>query len=287
MNSGLIGVLVSVFSALSFSISAIFYKKGEIGLNSLESNALRCIIPLIAFVSLAVYLDGPAFFIVDLHVLVYILIATVIALIIGDTLYLQSIKIGGVSAAVPVACTYPIFTSIIAFFFLGERVSSLIFVGVILTVVGIVLLNHKNRRNSNLKLRRALMFALSAAILWALGISIFRYILFEIDSFHLIVWRTIILTLILSPIALKSFGKASPRNIFYLNIGGFFGIAFGGLLLYYGLASIGAIRAVTISSVNPLFSTALAVALLRERLTSIQALGIVSITVGLIAVSCF
>lgn len=287
MSSELIGVLASLSAALTWSIAAIFYKKGELGLNSFESNALRCILPLATLIPVAIYINGLGFLKVDLQVLTYTFIATIVALLIGDTFYLSSIEMAGVSIAVSASYTFPIFTSIIAYFFLGEEVTSFTFIGVILTVLGIWLLSYENKQKTSSNLRRGVVFAVLASVFWASGISLYRYILFNYDPFSLTVLRMIILTLLLTPVLIKALRKASRENIIYLNIGGFFALALGGILLYYGLDLIGAARTSTISSVTPLFSVILAIVLLKEKLTLMQGLGIASITTGLMLVSLF
>ncbi|RLG60483.1 hypothetical protein DRN86_02400 [Candidatus Geothermarchaeota archaeon] len=280
------GILVSIAAALSWSVAALFYKKGELGLSSFESNALRCILPLFSLTLMEVYFHGLSFLNINLANVLSILFATLLTLVIGDSLYLLSIRYLGVSLAVSTSYTFPVFTSILAFLFLGEFLPQTAYIGVLLTVCGIWLLNYKGEKGVR-KSKIGFLTALLTSLCWAAGITAFRHILFDMNPLDLTTWRMIILTLILSPFLVKAIRKASFKNAIYLNLGGFFGLMLGGIFLHYGLDWIGAARTSTISSITPLFSTILAVVILKEKIRLWQWLGIASITLGLMLVTAF
>lgn len=287
MNIEVLGILATLFATLSFSASSILYKKGEKGLSSFESNSLRCIFPFIALLITTIFVDKDILLSINFEIFTYIVLAIIIGLVIGDTLFFKSIKLVGVAIAVPSSSTFPIFTSIIATTFLNEVISIVAWFGIVLTLIGIWLLNRKNKDSYDLNVGKGIAFAISASILWSIGFSIFRYVLFNIDPFSLLIWRMVILFIFFIPLMTRSIKKVSFKSFLYLNLSGLVALAIGGILMFYGLAIIGASKSATITAANPLFSTILAIIFLKERIGSIQIFGILLLTIGILLVSLY
>ncbi len=62
------------------------------------------------------------------------------AALLGQLFYYYALKSGEASIVVPLVASFPVFTSIIAFFFLGERLTAMKASGLVLVVLGVILL---------------------------------------------------------------------------------------------------------------------------------------------------
>lgn len=280
----LMGSLSSILAALCWAISATLYKVGEKDVDSIEANSLRCILPFITLTLTGFALFGESFIELELIEATYITLATLLGLILGDTMYLKSIKKAGVSISVSVSSTYPIFTTLLAFMLLSETLSILFFMGLILTIIGINLIHSGERSVREVKL--GVLLSLGAAVAWSLSIIMYRVALLQMHPIKLTAWRMIVLTLLLSPILVKRVRRGVDfKSILYLNLAGFMALYLGGISMYYGLKLIGASRASTLSSTTPLFSLLIAFQLLGEKLSRAQMLGVVLTTIGVMLVS--
>jgi DME family drug/metabolite transporter len=68
-------------------------------------------------------------------------VSGVIGLGLGDTLYMNSLEILGVARAVPITCTYPLFSLVWAFLFAGETITPEVVLGAAAIVFGIWLIS--------------------------------------------------------------------------------------------------------------------------------------------------
>ncbi|PCN51030.1 hypothetical protein B6U99_01460 [Candidatus Geothermarchaeota archaeon ex4572_27] len=281
----LLGSLIALLTAASWSIAAVFYKKGEGELTAVEVNAVRCPASLAFLAIVAAAARVPIAVLWEPMVLAIVIVATLLALVAGDTLYLLSIKKVGVALATAASYTYPAFTAALSAWLIGERVGLAVAVGTAMVVMGVWLLCRDEGDAGEGGPVAGVAIGLAAAVTWAAGITAFRYVLFSCDPLGLALVRMIVLTALLAPVIPEALAKAGPQGMLYLSAGGMLGLGLGGVLFYAALALIGAARASTITAATPLFSALLSMALLKERLGGIQLLGIALISAGVALVS--
>ena len=95
--------------------------------------------------------------------------AGIVSEVIGTAAFLQAMKVGGINIATPMVQTWVIWTAIGSVLFLRERVQAKTFIGLALSVVGLVLLAHFQQRGIPFTSDwpKGIPFGLVAALGWA------------------------------------------------------------------------------------------------------------------------
>lgn len=293
----MIGEFAALGAALCWTVSAVLYKRALATTTPLSANTLRCIGTSIILALLLAFI-GKIGVLTDLPVqAVFLACASgVVGLGLGDTLYMLSLKILGVSRVVPITCTYPLFSLVWAYFLAGENITVQIFFGAVAIVLGIWLLSREAKNNSVKAWRklhvRGLAFAISTAVAWSISISMINLAVREASSLeHAYAINTV--RLLAVAFALLIFALASRKTDFMkvrrkttamLLAGGLIAVGLGWLLLTFSFTEIPEAQAVPISSTTPLFSTLAGIAFLREKVTAKVAVGSILIVMGIFLV---
>jgi len=289
------GELAALGAALSWTVSAMLYGKALSETKPLSANVVRLTCTsavLVVFLAVIGKLGVLTSLSADVAVLAGI--SGVIGLGVGDTLYMMSLKSIGVARAVPITCTYPLFSLIWAARFKGELVTLPVGLGAITIVLGIWLLSQENKTNNagiqKKDLYRGVAFALATAIAWSISITMINMAVKETaDLDHALAINAIRITIIAivffasSPLISKGlgFGKISRKAVATLLVGGIVALGVGWFFLTYSFIETLESRAVPISSTTPLFSTLAGMAFLREKVTMRNFLGSVVIVAGI------
>ena len=127
--------------------------------------------------------------------------------------------------------TMPIWSSLLAYFVLGERLNAMRSVALLLCVVGMVTLIYPLASHG---VPLGLLLALGSAVSWAMGTIYLKWRRISIDAFTLATWQLIIAFLVIVvfvPILESSF---DPRSVRLYSIGGLiFAGFFGSGVAYY------------------------------------------------------
>lgn len=289
----MLGEIASLASALCWALSAVIYRKALSAIDPLPANAVRCI-PAVAFMVILLTALGQLQQITKIGslTLLYLTFSVISGLVIGDTLNFVSLRLIGVSRAVPISSICPLFTVIIAALFLQGGVSSMVLLGAILVIFGVWLVSTINNTVSPLTkadLIKGVLAGVGAAIFWAISLVVCQLALQWIDPITANSIRMIILTPVLTVIVLASRNRDqllhSDTNLWILlSAGGILALGIGGILLLVGISLIGAARAVSLSSTTPLYAPLLAASLLKEKVTVKILSGAVLTVLGILLV---
>ena len=312
-NEQIFGVILSLGAACAWGVSAVLFKIGlsdhKLLRELLFSIAIRGItaVPFIGFLTL--FLNGhetPSKFAVFFSPSLFpLIIVSSIFVTVGDVLFFGSLQRIEVSKAQPVASVYPLFTAILLIFSGVEKISLVIVLGIIVLIIGIGLVTRKNSTqtshstdSSDVKIGLAL--SIVAAIFWSLGIITVRLILEfgDIDVFALATVRFGLLTIfvfvfwmILTISTRKEYDEpyitSTKKEVYVLGVGGILGWGFGAISFFTAIELIGASRATPISSINPLIAILLGILILKERISRVQAFGIILVILGSLVVSIY
>lgn len=292
----MIGELAALGAALCWTISASLYKRALARTSPLPANTVRCLGTGI-FMLLCLAMAGYVRTFIGLSPYVILLASAsgLVGLGLGDTLYLRSLEILGVSRAVPLTCTYPLFSLAWALILVGEEVTPQVVLAAIAIVAGIWLLSWAKGNASDAAetrgkmLAKGVIFALLTAAVWSISISMINLALREnMDLEHAFAINTLrvaILTIFLPIFTYISEGKSGftkidKKTAAMLVAGGIIAIGLGWFLLTLSFTYIPESQAVPISSTTPLFSTLFSVIFLREKVTLRIAFGSILVVAG-------
>ena len=295
----MIGELSALGAALSWAIAPVLYQTALGNIKPISANIVRCItngaVLLILFFSLGL---GGWLFSLPLWAVIVTIVSGVVGLGVGDTLYMMSLKSIGVSRAVPLASTYPLFGLIWAVFLVKQSLSLAEIVGAIVIVIGIWLLSRKHSIKMTNVAKKTLLSGVAASLvtaaIWSISLSLMGYVITcgitSLDgNFALVTIRIAslgFLFAIFSPIIDKEHGflKVSKKIILLLCVGGLVANGLGWFLMNYSFLLIPQAQALPISSTSPLFATFAGFALFREKATAWSILGTIAVVAGIMLI---
>ena len=188
--------------------------------------------------------------------------------------------------------TYPIFVLPFSITIIGEDLSHLTIVGVLITVAGLYVITAPKRgaEKPPAETRRqywwGMFFLLAASALWATSTTILNFSMIELEPIVASVIRMPFMALVLSIIVFlkKDTRKAwypGRRSLIILALAGIVGIGLGGLLFLVGIKYAKPARTAILSSTAPLFGMPLSVLILRERITLKMVAGTILCIIGI------
>ena len=277
----MIGEFAALGAAISWTVSALLYGKALSETKPVSANIVRLTLTsavLLAFLvatgMLGVLASLPT------NVVVLAGVSGIIGLGLGDTLYMISLKMIGVTRAVPVTCTYPLFNLLWVALFAGEPVTWSVALGAVVIVSGVWLLSLEQKGEAGVQkklLSKGLAVALATALLWSVSIAMMGLAVKETpnldDAFAINAVRVFTIAIsfaVSAPLLDMSLGflKMKKRTVVTLIVGGIVALGLGWFLLNYSFIDTPQSRAVPISSATPLFSTLAGVLLLHEKVNA-------------------
>ena len=291
----MIGELAALGAAVSWTVSAVLYKKALMQAKPVSANIIRLTCTAVVLLALLVVL-GKTEVIMSLpqNVIVLAIVSGVIGLGVGDTLYMMSLRDVGVARAVPITCTYPLFNLLWAVLLAGEAVTFPVVLGAVIIVLGIWLLSQADQTGeSKLQTRtlyKGLTLALATAVVWSVSIAMINMAVKETpDLDHALainvvrVMAVAVTFFAVSPVMDRGLGflKMNRKTIATLITGGIVALGLGWFFLSYSFVETLESRAVPISSTTPLFSTLTSIVLLHEKVTAKNAAGSTIIVIGI------
>ena len=180
------GELCAIACAFSWALSSTLLKSQTDKVNVISLAAWRTVPGLFIYLVL-LFFSGRANDVLHLplRALAFLVGSTLLGMGLGDLLYIRSMKLIGLSRAMPLTSTYPFFTLILALLFLGERLSWAIVGGAVLITGGAYLLAFpRGKIRSSAEAEgdlRGVALALVAAICWAVSTVMLRLGLEGVD----------------------------------------------------------------------------------------------------------
>jgi drug/metabolite transporter (DMT)-like permease len=289
-----VGTGIALLTALAWAASNTIVKFLTAKIDTLSLNALRLwfgSIPILSFV----FIWGRGFDLIHTPFLPLFFVATsgVLALAVGDTIFIKSLTFIDVSRAFPITqCTFLLLTMTVALLFLQESFTWFNLIGAILVMAGVYFVavagkeaKTSSYRGTNVK---GVVLALIASLAWTAGAVTLKLGVTQMDALAAAAIRTpasaiAITGLVMSRrrkreiLQVKKYGR---RNMV---------LAFGTGALSYGVASvsyaaamqlIGAGKTVLITAVAPIFILPFSIVFLKERPTIYAKVGIIISVLG-------
>ncbi len=284
----MLGEALALLAALCWAIGAGFYKSSMRSVNPIGLNFVRSI-PAIAFLFLMTLVFGrlDSFGKLDPMLTLYVVGASIVSWLIGDTLYFLGLKSIGVSRTVPITYSYPLFLLPISMWFLREPFGYEILIGTLMIISAIWLISRSLGSGEPEKRGRiGLAASILAALCWAVGVASFKYLMSFIDPIFLSFFRMLVLLPLLGLYSMLS--SSTKRSILGMRkkelllaaIGGVIAVGFGDMIYLVGLDLTKANIVGPLTATTPVFAGIIAAVKLRERPNLETILGIALITVG-------
>ncbi|AFK22270.1 DMT family transporter [Pyrococcus sp. ST04] len=262
----LTGVLLALTSALCWGSASVLIRIGLKDKSPIAANLVRLYFSattyLILFLVLGNYSE------IASMPLKYHLIAFISAqfgFVIGDYFYFSALKSLGVSRTVPITSTYPLWTLIWAYLFLGREITVKIILGAVLVVLGIVIVRQaESEEHAD---PRGILHAFVTPISWSVAIVLMDWLSSKVSSLTLAGLRIIYAAIGVTLISWKVLGeirKVTWREVGVIASAGLLGLVIAQYTFVSSVSLLGSQIATPITAINPIISTLLAVALLKE-----------------------
>jgi len=206
----------------------------------------------------------------------------------GYLFFFKGFELGNVSIVAATMNLWAVFTMLFAFLFMGQRLSAIQTLGVFMIICGVTLasLNWSDIRNQSFQLSSGVKETVAGAFFFGVFWNVSEIITEEIGWLltTLFVKLGIILFLLLFSLILKrelNLSKASAKTKFMV---GLMGVIEAGAvaIVNYGLMIGDAILITPISSALSIVTITLAIIFLKEKITKLQGLGILTAIAGIV-----
>jgi drug/metabolite transporter (DMT)-like permease len=285
-----IGELAAVATAIFWTITALAFERASLRVGSLAVNIIRLFIGFL-FLSIFTYFYRNSFFPYDasFYSWFWLILSGFVGFVFGDLFLFKSFTIIGSRFAMLIMTMVPPITALSGWIILGEKLTSMNFVGMFLTIGGISLaIFSRNNANGKLSLKlsvKGILFAFGGALGQALGLVLSKFGMKSYDPFAATQIRLIAgmfgftaLVTILGQwgSVIKAF--SNRQGMAAISLGSFFGpflgVSFSLLAIQHAKTGI----ASTIMAIVPVLIIPPAVFLYKEKVTLFEILGaIVSI----------
>lgn len=271
-------------SAFFAGITAVLAKIGIKNINSSLATAIRTVVVLI-FSWIIVFISG------DIENLSKITFKTFLFLILSGIstgaswlCYFKALQLGNVNKVVPIDKTSTVLTMILAFCFLGEPITFILLLGMILILLGTFMMISKKEDTGDIKSKKWFIYAVLSAFFASITSILGKLGVENISSNLAAAIRTIAVLFMAWIIVFlqktqKEIKKTDSKTFLFLILSGFSTGA--SWLCYYGALKTGPASIVApIDKLSILVSIGFAYFFLGEKLTKKAFFGLIFITAG-------
>ena len=172
-----IGEIAALSAALLWAISSVVYTRLGLKISPLKLNFYKGIIA-IAFICITLAIQGTALLSISKRTIALLSLSGVIGIGLGDTAYFSALNSLGARRTLLLETASPPIGALLALIFIGERLNSFSWCGILLTVTGIAwVISERNLTNNIRVSRQGIGWGLMAALAQAVGSVISRFAL--------------------------------------------------------------------------------------------------------------
>ena len=284
----MVGTGIALLTALAWAGSTTILKFLTAKIDAVPLNTLRLWIGSVIILSLVfIWGRGDDLIHTPFLSLFFVAISGILALAIGDTIFIKSLAFIDVSRAFPIGqCTFLLLTMIVALLFLEESFTWFNIMGAGLVVVGVYLVAVPGNKAKTSSYRatnaKGVILALMTSLAWTAGAATLKLGVSQMDSLVAAAIRIPASAIAITSLVISRSGK---REILQFKKYGSrnMALALGAGALSYGVASVGYVAAmqligagktVLITAVAPIFILPFSILLLKERPTTYAKVGI-------------
>ncbi len=290
----MLGESLALLAAFCWAAGAGFYKRSMKRLDPIALNLVRSIPAVIFLLLVAAALGRLSYFEnLDPWLTLMVMGASLISWAVGDSLYFLGLRSIGVSRAVPISYSYPLFLLPLSVWFLNETLDYKVIIGTLSIISAIWLISRSmdSRREAARRSRIGVLASLLTSICWAVGVALFKYLMNFLGPIFLAFFRMLIILPFLGlynltiPNTRRSLLEVRRRELIFAAIGGIIAVGFGDMVYLMGLDLTEANVAGPLAATTPVFAGVIAAIYLKEKPVLETILGIVLITIGAVLLS--
>ena len=295
----MIGAVYALIAASSWSGSSAIIKSITTRIDALSLSTLRlCIASLFLLAIIPLSGRGAEFINTPLMPLVYVITSGIIGLAVGDTVFIKSLSYLDVSQAFPIAqCAYPVFTMLLAVSLLGESFTWVTGLGTFLVLLGIYLITSTWKASGTNSTPgrisgKGIVLALIAGAMWAVAIVTLKRGVMEMDPLVAGTIRISSAAIVLLSFALSQrkrgalqLRKYGSRTLAIALTSGLISPGIGMVFFILAIQLLGAGKTAVLSATSPLSLLPFSVFILKERLTRLTLIGILTGVTGIYLVA--
>jgi uncharacterized membrane protein len=292
-------IVIALSATVTWALTQIINKSLSTSVGSLRMNTVRlwCGFTIVSgFVWIfGKYESTSSYSTLDL---VLLMSSGIIALAVGDTVFIRSLYFIYVSQAFPVGqCAFLVLTVVTSILFLSEKFTLLNLLGGTLILAGLYMVSvfgyQSGTRSFRSTNRKGLILAFSAALAWTTGAIILKISLTELNAVFATAIRTFSAASALTifqyspwiPKTASTLKRIDLKKLSLIALSGMLGYGIGGLAYVLAMQRIGAGRTVLITSLTPALVLILSVLFLKERPTRRSVIGTVVCVIGVVCLS--
>ena len=284
------GESLALLSAFCWAAGGILYRRGLEDTNIWTGNLIRTSVATIGFIAIMAYI-GILMEVFDTilrtpELLFWLFFSAFFAFFIGDILYLEALKRSGVSRALPVSSTYPLFVVFLGMVIYGRIISIQVFLGSVLVVLAIYLISERNSTSKELS-NIGILFALLSAISWSISITTIDYLVEHLPVEAVAGFRFLIAAFITSALISVKGLRMNYSAVKWLGLGGVVALIIGNYAFVEAIRVAGSSKVTPISAVYPVIAAVFAKFSLNEIFSVRIVLGIILSFVGVLLVLLF
>ena len=211
-------------------------------------------------------------------------VATVLFMTIVYAIYYYAISQGKISLTSATIATYPIITLMLAYIFLHERLNTVTYTGIFLTIIGVLTISFPT--NSSLKFGKWVLPSVLTAMGYGIGAYLGKLALYTVNNATYLMMLAVgqILVVSLWKIFIKDkIPKIKSRGLIY-SLVGIILFNIGNIAYYYSLEKGYSSIVVPLSNTYIVVLLVLSILWLKEKIHLHQIMGILSVVVGVILV---
>lgn len=260
---GFTGEFTALTVALFWATASVFYRKVGVILSPIKLNLAKEILAI--FFLVVTFIFSPSeIFTFEFYGIALFMLSGAIGIGFGDSVYFSALNKLGARLALLLGMLAPPFTAIFGLIFLGENLSINAWLGILLTVLGVVwVITEKSENETNVKdYKKGIFLGILAALSQAIGAIVTRFAFFDtaVSPFQSSTYRLVggLLVLLVWGIFVKEKGNwntffKDKKALSYFSIAVFFGTFLGIWLQQVSLFHTDAGISQTLFATSPLF----------------------------------
>ena len=285
------GDIAGLFCALVWALNGLILRTQSTKVPPALLNTIRCSVAAVFFWVLIPFDSGGLDFSeVTTREWLLLVSAMFIGIVVGDLLYLVSIREIGVSRTLALVGVYPLTTLLFEQLLLDVPLKPSFAFGSVLVASGVVCLSSRvNVDAESGRVRLGVVVAIVAAFLWGLSTvllapAIVHMTPIQANAIRMPAVAVVFYFLWRLTRGPSRTGLMDRRTLMIVGLTGLLGMGIASIFYLYAIQQVGAAKTATLSAATPVFGLVMAVVFLKEKVTVRLALGVALCVGGVLLV---